>query len=98
MDLRKLASKPQLVKLSLDSEEIVSEYGEALEFYVYDRLPMDTYGRLASLDNTDASVMYNTVKDLILDESGAPVISGDLTLPMNVMNAALTKVVEHLGK
>lgn len=98
MKLQDLASKPQLVKLTIDSEELVTKYGEALEFYVLDKLPIDTYTKLASINTADPASMYLTVKDLILDETGKPVIQNDLTLPLDLMNAAIIKVTENLGK
>lgn len=98
MKLQDLASKPQLVKLTIDSEELVTKYGEALEFYVLDKLPIDTYTKLASINTNDPGSMYLTVKDLILDEAGKPVIQNDLTLPLDLMNAAIIKVTENLGK
>lgn len=98
MKLQDLASKPQLVKLTIDSEELVTKYGEALEFYVLDKLPIDTYTKLASINTNDPASMYLTVKDLILDEAGKPVIQNDLTLPLDLMNAAIIKVTENLGK
>ena len=98
MKLKELASKPQLQQLVIDDPEIVEKYGDGLEFYVYDKLPLETYGKLASLDNTDALALYTAVKDLILDEDGNPVVQGDFTLPMDVMNAAIMKVTEQLGK
>lgn len=98
MKLQDLASKPQLVKLTLDSEEVIAKYGEALEFYVLDKLPIDTYTKIASMNTSDAASMYLMVKDLILDDTGKPVIHGEFTLPMDIMNAAIMKVTENLGK
>lgn len=98
MKLKELASKPQLTKITIDTENIVTKYGEELEFYIYDRLPIETYGKLASLDHNSVAELYNAVKDLILDEDGNPVISGDSTLPLDLMNAAIAKVSDHLGK
>lgn len=98
MKLQDLASKPQLVKLTLDDDAIIARYGEALEFYVLDKLPIDTYTKLASMNTNDAGSMYLMVKDLILDDTGKPVIHGEYTLPMDIMNAAIIKVTDNLGK
>ena len=54
--------------------------------------------KLASLDTKNAGEMYNAVKDLILDDKGNPVISGENTLPMDVMTSAVIRVTENLGK
>lgn len=98
MKLTELASKPQLSKMTIDDEPIVEKYGESLEFYIQDRLPIETYTKLASVKSDDPSDMYRVIKDLILDEHGDPVMTDGNVLPMDVMNAAVMKVTENLGK
>jgi len=96
--LSDLAAKPELTPIIIDDKDIVEKYGDELEFFVYDKLPISTYTKLASLDTKNAGEMYNAVKDLILDEKGNPVISGENTLPMDVMTSAVIRVTENLGK
>ena len=96
--LSDLAGKPQLTSMVIDNADIVEKYGEELEFYVYDKLPISTYTKLASLDSKDAGQLYAAVKDLILDDKGIPVVNEEKTLPMDIMNAAILKVTESLGK
>ena len=96
--LSELAGKPELTSLIIDDEEIVQSYGEELEFFVHDKLPISTYTKLASLDPKNAGQLFEAVRDLILDEQGMPVINEEKTLPMDIMNAAILKVVESLGK
>ncbi|MCP4830938.1 MAG: hypothetical protein GY886_01845 [Gammaproteobacteria bacterium] len=98
MKLEQLASKPQLTKLTIDNPDIVETYGEELEFYVWDRLDMATYTRLAGIDQSDVTVMYTALRDMILDDSGKPVMTDEMVLPMDVMTAAVEKVVSRLGK
>ena len=96
--LSDLAGKPALTSMVIDNADIVEKYGEELEFYVYDKLPISTYTKLASLDSKDAGQLYAAVKDLILDDKGLPVVNEEKTLPMDIMNAAIMKVTESLGK
>jgi len=96
--LSDLAGKPQLTVMTIDDAEIVEKYGEELEFYVYDKLPISTYTKLASIDTSDTSALYTAVKDLVLDEKGMPIVDEEKTLPMDIMNAAIMKVTESLGK
>jgi|TARA_R110000737_G_scaffold64622_3_gene92390 hypothetical protein len=96
--LSDLAGKPELTPMVIDNADIVEKYGEELEFYVYDKLPISTYTKLASLDSKDAGQLYAAVKDLILDDKGLPVVNEEKTLPMDIMNAAILKVTESLGK
>ena len=98
MKLEQLASKPQLTKLTIDNPDIVETYGEELEFYVWDRLDMATYTKLAGIDQSDVTVMYTALRDMILDADGKPVMTDELVLPMDVMTAAVEKVVARLGK
>lgn len=41
MKLSQLAAKPQLVKVVLDDQDTLEQFGEALEFYTWDRQPME---------------------------------------------------------
>lgn len=98
MKLSELAKKPQLTEVIIDDKDIVKTYGESLQFYIQDRLPIETYTKLASVKQDDPADMYKVIKDLILDENGNPVMSEGNVLPMDVMNAAIVKVTENLGK
>jgi len=98
MKLSELAAKPQLQEIIIDDKDIVEAYGDSLSFFVMDRLPIETYTKLASVKTEDAGEMYNVIKDLILDEKGLPVMSDGNVLPMDVMTAAVIKVTESLGK
>jgi hypothetical protein len=98
MKLSKLKAKPQLIKIELSDEEIVKEFGESLEFWTWDRQPMDVFLKLSSVDTENYSIVIDTVKDLILDEDGKPIIEGDETLPVGVLMKVIAKVVEGLGK
>tara|TARA_R100001086_G_scaffold96385_2_gene47927 strand:+ start:1398 stop:1694 length:297 start_codon:yes stop_codon:yes gene_type:complete len=98
MKLQDLATKPKLQEIILDDKELVKKYGDTLQFFVQDRLPIETYTKLASVKQDDPSAMYNVIKDLILNEEGLPVMSDGHVLPMDVMNAAIEKVTEQLGK
>ena len=98
MKLSELASKPQLTEMIINDDAIVEKYGEELQFFVLDRLPIETYTKLASVKTDDPGEMYHVIKELILDENGQPVMRDGNVLPMDVMNAAVMKVTESLGK
>ena len=97
MKITQLAAEPQLLKVTLDDETIIEQYGEAIEFWIYDRQPMDKYLSLAQGGENIAGVM-EAVQEMILDEEGNPVIKDGLTLPSAVAFKAFTKIMEHLGK
>jgi hypothetical protein len=98
MKLTQLAAKPQLVKIEITDEDVVKEFGEALEFWIWDRQPMDKFVRLAQMTGDDMSELITAVNDMVLDEEGNPVVKDGLVLPTNVMTKVIGKVVETLGK
>ena len=98
LKINQLAAKPQLVKLELDAPELVEAFGEVIEFWTWDRQPLDTFMKLASANQQDYAKMLDVVRTLILDEEGKQVIQGENTLPSKVLIAAVAKIVELLGK
>lgn len=93
-----LASKPQLVKIDLDTQPILDQYGEAVTIWVWDRQPLETFIRLATTSNTDFGEMVMVLKDMILDEEGQPVMSEGRVLPDAVLVAAMDAITQRLGK
>ena len=98
MKLTQLAAKPKLVKIELSDEDIISEYGEALEFYIYDRQPMSKFVKLANMSEENYDILVETVSSMILDEHGQSILVNDILLPIPVMSKVVAKVVETLGK
>ena len=98
MKLSELATKPQLTKITIDSEELVTKYGETIDFYVLDRLPLEKYTKLASVKTEDFSSMIDLVKELVLDEDGNCIMDDEHVLPTDILNEAMVKVVEVVGK
>lgn len=98
MKLTQLTAKPQLVKVELNDEAIIKEFGEALEFWIWDRQPMDKFVKLAKVQSDNFSELVSLVNEMVLDEAGNPVVKGDDVLPTHVMTRVIGKVVETLGK
>ena len=98
MKLKDLASKPKLVKVVLDDKDIVENYGEELEFFINDRLPIATYTKLASIKSDNMGELFEALRHLILDENGEPVMNDEAILPIDLLNSAVLKVTESLGK
>jgi hypothetical protein len=98
MKLTQLVAKPQLIRIELDDEEIRAEFGDSLEFWVYDRQPIDQFIKLATAKNDDLTVIIELINAMILDENGERVIKDDLTLPKNIILKVVNKVTEILGK
>lgn len=98
MDLKSLVAKPQLKMIQIDDEETVKEYGEPLEFYVWDRQPVETFMRLADLDKANFSRVVELVNELILDKDAKPVVEPGMALPQAIYIKAIEKVVAALGE
>jgi len=98
MKLTQLAAKPKLVKIELNDEDVIKEYGEPLEFWIWDRQPMDKYVRLAQMKGDNLGELVNTVNEMILDEDGNIIIKDGIVLPTTIMTKVISKVVETLGK
>lgn len=98
MKLSELSAKPQLKQLKLDDEEVLKEFGEPLEFYTWDRQPIDVFMKLANSDHRDTTQMISVVKTLLLDENGKEIIRGEEMLPSSILIKAISKIVDTLGK
>ena len=98
MELSKLAAKPQLVEITIDSESILEKYGEPITFWTYDRLPLETFMKLSDSDKHGSGEMIDTVKPLMLDKEGKQILVDDVMLPTGVLAQAITKIVGLLGK
>ena len=98
MKLSQIAKKPQLTKISIDDEDIVKEFGEPLEFWTWDRQPMDVFLKLSSVDTGNQSAIISSVRELVMDEDGKQILSGEDVLPTWILMRVMTKVVESLGK
>jgi hypothetical protein len=98
MKLTQIAAKPQLIKITLDDSETVTEFGEALDFWIYDRQPMAQFVRLAQMKSENFGDLVEVINTMVLDEDATPVVKDGLTLPTHVMTKVISKVVETLGK
>lgn len=98
MNLSQLTAKPQLILVKLDDEETITEYKEAIEFYTWDRQPMDVFMKLASATQDNTTGIIDIVKTLILDQNGKEILNGENVLPTNVLMKAISKVTDMLGK
>lgn len=98
MKINQLAAKPQLIKLVLDDKDLVKEFGEAVEFWTWDRQPLDVFMKLAATNGSDYAEMVNVLRTLILDEEGRQVIIGEVMLPTKILVAAMSKITDTLGK
>lgn len=98
MKLTQLSAKPQLIKISIDDEDVIKEFGESLDFWIYDRQPLDQFVRLAQMKSENFGDLVEVVNSMVLDEEGGRILQGENMLPTHVMTKVIGKVVETLGK
>ena len=98
MKLSELAKKPQLVEVTLSDTDIITQYGEPLTFWTWDRQPIDVFLKLAAVEDGNYATIMSAVSCLILTETGSPVLEDGATLPTPVMMAVVGRVVRDLGK
>jgi len=98
LKLTQLAAKPSLVRIELDDEEIKEKYGDSLEFWVWDRQPMNMFVKLATVHQNNFGEMVELVNSMVLDEEGNQIAKDELVFPTDVMMKIINKVVETLGK
>jgi hypothetical protein len=96
MKLVDIAKKPSLQRMELNDEATIKQYGEALEFWCYDRQPLDSFLKFANKAN-DPGVMVEILSSMILNEDGTPVMKDGLTLPPEMMVRVANKLMEFLG-
>ena len=71
---------------------------QLIEFWTWDRQPMDTFMKLANSNGNDISNIISVVRTLILDEKGKQILKDEEMLPTHVLMKAIGKVTELLGK
>jgi hypothetical protein len=97
MNLKDLVATPKLIKITVNDDDIVKKYGEPLDFWTWDRQPMDTFLKVAG-SGSDYATIIEVVKDLVVDEDGNRVIKDGMTLPSDVLINVVNKIIEVLGK
>lgn len=99
MKITELASVPKLIEISLDSDELVTKYGEPITFHTYDIVGLNTYFEFFNA-RTDGKYeqLDSIIKKLILDEKGKPALKDNEDLPIDIAAAAINKIGEILGK
>jgi len=99
MNIKEFASKPQLIEIVLDDEELVEKYGEPITFYTYNIVRMSTYFDFFNArSNNEFTNLDKMMKAMILDKNGKAVLDIDEDLPIDIAAAAINKIGEILGK
>lgn len=100
MKLSQLAARPKLIAISIDDEELVAKYGEPIEFYTWDRQPLEVFMKLAvaSTRPGEDNGIVSIVRTMMLDEHGKEIIVDGVMPPSDVLIAAIGRITSMLGK
>lgn len=99
MNISEFKIKPKIIQITIDDEAIVKEYGDEINFYMYDHLDLTTYFQFFKAQNEgNTDQLLKIVKTIILDEAGKPVMNDEYELPVDIFTNAVIKITEHLGK
>ena len=102
MRLTELTKKPVLTKLTLDDEDTVKEYGEPLEFYTLQPVPLDVFMKFQMRDIDDTkNFMKDTIEvlsEIILNEEGKKVLVDGQVLPMPILLKVIGTLTTAMGK
>lgn len=96
--LSSLKAKPSLVEKLINEPEVLEAFGGPIQFWTWDRLPLDVYMTLADGDSNDIRSRFEIAKDLILDEQGNKMLSGDEVFTPGVMTLVVSEVFSEMGK
>lgn len=98
MKITQIAAKPQLTKLVIDDAAILERYGEAVEFWTWDRQPLDVFMTVANAGADQQNTIIEVIHKLILDEHGNQVVRDGVTIPGDILILAIEKITAMLGK
>ena len=88
MNITKLKLRPKLIKVTIDTPDVLATYGEAIDFHMYDHYDLGFYMELNKrINNNDESGLIDLIKSNILTSKGLPALKTDETLPLDVMTA-----------
>ncbi len=114
MELAKLVSKRQLVKVEINDKEFVDqEYtirdkngkvtvlkpkGETVEFYTWDRMQLSEFMSMAQSEDDVSSEMENRMVAMVLDKAGNKIFDEDAALTKDLLAVLVNKLLETMGK
>lgn len=99
MDIKKLTQKSKVIKLEVDTPEVVALVGEPVVFWMKEHLDLGTYFDFYKFQqDQNINQLMDILRRIVLDESGQPAIAEDEVLPVEITLALLYKINDHVGK
>lgn len=99
MNITDLVRKPQLLEITVDDRDIVETYGEPVTFWMTDHIDLNTYFDFYKHQaNEDGDALMETLRKIVLNAEGKPVIGEDEVLPTDLTISVLVRINTQLGK
>lgn len=99
MDIKKLAQKPKLIQLEVDTKEVLETIGEPVVFWMREHLDLGTYFDFYKFQqDQNLNQLTEILRRVVLDSSGNPAVGEDEVLPIEVTLAILFKINDTVGK
>lgn len=99
MDISKLAQKPKLIQLEVDTKEVIDTIGEPVVFWMKEHLDLGTYFDFYKFQqDQNLDQLSHILRKVVLNEEGNPAIGADEVLPVEVTLAVLFKINDYVGK
>ena len=93
-----IARKPQLTEITLDSEDIISQFGDSVIFWIPEFIDIKTYFRYFQTLNEEKENISEILEMLVLDQQGQKALADGRSIPAGLAIAIIQKINEHLGK
>ena len=97
-DIKDFARKPELVRVELNNEDVIAEFGDSVIFYMKDYVDISTYFDFYRSQTDNPGGLNSVLRKLVLNAEGQPVMGEDEALPATLAIGALSKISEVLGK
>ncbi len=94
MKLSQISENRKLIKLTCSDDDIISKYGEPLDFYIWDKQPIEIGLALAYSKENEYDDLEDILKQLILNSKAEQVIQPGYKMPNEVLLAAFFKIAE----
>ena len=95
--LSTLKAKPTLVEKLCKSPSVIEAFGAPIQFWSWDRIPMETYMQLVDADEKDIKIRFEIAKKLILNEDGTVMLVGDEVFTPAIMTEVVAEVFSDMG-
>jgi lipoprotein NlpI len=96
MKIEQTIEQRELIKITIDDPEIVAQWGDTLDFYIWNKQSIEVVFKFANSHNNDYEDIAEILTELILDKNGKQVLQPGYKMPNDVMFAAFLKLADEI--